>query len=184
MRDELKRMNKGFMRKDGKFFLPITHESLVVDNDGTSLAEKYVTKAMLENYATISYVDEAILKAQVGGEVDLSGYATIEQLAEKADKSEIPFVDVNKSYVDEQIAGHTHEGYATEDFVKEEIEKIDLSTSHIHLNKAILDTISLEKINEWDSKSDFSGSYKAFQSQREAMPKNAQTTAQLHHLIH
>lgn len=160
MRDELKRMNKGFMRKDGKFFLPITHESLVVDNDGTSLAEKYVNKAMLEGYATISYVDEAILKAQIGGEVDLSGYATIEQLAEKADKSEIPFVDVNKSYVDEQIAGHTHEEYATEDFVKEEIEKIDLSTSHVHLNKAILDTISLEKINEWDSKSDFSGSFK------------------------
>lgn len=165
MNKELERMNKGFMRKDGKFFLPITHESLVVDNDGVRLTDKYVTKALLEeHYSTISYVDEAILKAQLGKDVDLSGYATIEQLekelAKKADKLEIPVVDVDKAYVDEQIKEHTHEQYVTEEFVREELDKIDLSTSHIHTNKAILDTITLAKIDEWDSKSDFSGSYK------------------------
>lgn len=33
------------------------------------------------------------------------------------------------------------------------------STEHIHDNKSILDTITIEKINEWNDKSDFSGSY-------------------------
>lgn len=161
MKDEMKRMNKGFMRKDGKFFLPITHESLVVDNDGVSISKKYLSADGLAGYATEDYVREAILNAQLdGAEVDLSKYATIEQLNEKADKSDIPLVDVDKSYVDEQIEGHTHDEYATEQFVEDKLAKIDLSTSHVHENKAVLDTISLADINRWDSKSDFSGSFK------------------------
>ena len=160
MKDEMKRMNKGFMRKDGKFFLPITHESLVVDNDGVSINKKYLAADGLAGYATESYVQDAILQAQIGGaEVDLSKYATIEQLNEKADKSEIPFVDVNKAYVDEQIDGHVHDEYATEEFVEEKLAEIDLSQSHVHENKAVLDSITLVNINSWDSKSDFSGSY-------------------------
>lgn len=160
MKDEMKRMNKGFMRKDGKFFLPITHESLVVDNDGVSINKKYLSIDGLAGYATESYVQDAILQAQLGGaEVDLSKYATIEQLNEKADKSEIPFVDVNKAYVDEQIEGHIHDEYATEEFVEEKLAEIDLSQSHVHENKAVLDSITLVNINSWDSKSDFSGSY-------------------------
>lgn len=160
MKDEMKRMNKGFMRKDGKFFLPITHESLVVDNDGVSINKKYLTADGLVGFATEAYVQDAILQAQLdGAEVDLSKYATIEQLNEKADKSEIPFVDVNKAYVDEQIDGHVHDEYATEEFVEEKLAEIDLSQSHVHENKAVLDSITLVNINSWDSKSDFSGSY-------------------------
>ena len=160
MKDEMKRMNKGFMRKDGKFFLPITHESLVVDNDGVSISKKYLSADGLAGYATEDYVKDAILQAQIGGaEVDLSKYATVEQLNEKADKSEIPFVDVNKAYVDEQIDGHVHDEYATEQFVEEKLAEIDLSQSHVHENKAVLDSITLVNINNWDSKSDFSGSY-------------------------
>lgn len=160
MKDEMKRMNKGFMRKDGKFFLPITHESLVVDNDGVSINKKYLSADGLVGYATESYVQDAILQAQLGGaEVDLSKYATVEQLNEKADKSEIPVVDVDKAYVDAQIEEHAHDEYATEQFVEEKIAEIDLSQSHVHENKAVLDTITLVNINNWDSKSDFSGSY-------------------------
>ena len=160
MKDEMKRMNKGFMRKDGKFFLPITHESLVVDNDGVSINKKYLTADGLAGYATESYVQDAILQAQIGGaEVDLSKYATIEQLNEKADKSEIPVVDVDKAYVDAQIEEHVHDEYVTEQFVEEKLAEIDLSQSHVHENKAVLDTITLVNINNWDSKSDFSGSY-------------------------
>ena len=160
MKDEMKRMNKGFMRKDGKFFLPITHESLVVDNDGVSISKKYLTADGLAGYATETYVQDAILQAQIGGaEVDLSNYATIDQLNEKADKSEIPVVDVDKAYVDAQIEEHAHDEYATEQFVEEKIAEIDLSQSHVHENKAVLDTITLANINNWDSKSDFSGSY-------------------------
>ena len=160
MSDEMARMNKGFMRKDGKFFLPITHESLVVDNNGVSIKDKYLPIDGIDGYATEDYVKEAILGAQLGGaEVDLSKFATVEQLEKKADKSEIPVVDVDKAYVDEQIDAHTHDEYATEQFVTDKISEIDLSTSHTHINKAVLDTITLANINNWDSKSDFSGSY-------------------------
>ena len=160
MKDELKRMNKGFMRKDGKFFLPITHESLVVDSDGVSINKKYLSADGLAGYATEQYVKDSILNAQLdGAEVDLSNYATLEMLDEKANKSDIPFVDVNKSYVDEQIEGHTHDEYATEQFVEDKLAEIDLSTSHVHENKTVLDAISLTDIDRWDSKSDFSGSY-------------------------
>ena len=65
MKDEMKRMNKGFMRKDGKFFLPITHESLVVDNDGVSINKKYLSVDGLAGYATEAYVQDAILQAQL-----------------------------------------------------------------------------------------------------------------------
>ena len=62
------------------------------------------------------------------------------------DKPTIPVVDVNKAYVDEQLSNksdinHTH------------------TELHTHNNKDILDVITQEKINEWNSKSDFSGDY-------------------------
>lgn len=62
------------------------------------------------------------------------------------DKPKIPVVDVNKAYVDEQLSNksdinHTH---------------IEL---HTHNNKDVLDVVTQEKINEWNSKSDFSGDY-------------------------
>lgn len=63
-------------------------------------------------------------------------------------------------------------GYATEQFVKEEVEKAQLSGGevdlsgyalktelHNHSNKSILDGITSTKISQWDSKSNFSGSY-------------------------
>lgn len=62
------------------------------------------------------------------------------------DKPTIPVVDVNKVYVDEQLSNksninHTH------------------TELHTHNNKDVLDVITQEKINEWNSKSDFSGDY-------------------------
>lgn len=62
------------------------------------------------------------------------------------DKPTIPVVDVNKVYVDEQLSNksdinHTH------------------TELHTHNNKDVLDVITQEKINEWNSKSGFSGDY-------------------------
>ena len=62
------------------------------------------------------------------------------------DKPTIPIPDVNKVYVDEQLSNksdinHTH------------------TELHTHNNKDILDVITQEKINEWNSKSGFSGDY-------------------------
>lgn len=44
------------------------------------------------DYATVSQVDQKVAAAQVGGQVDLSPYATKDELATKADVSAIPDV--------------------------------------------------------------------------------------------
>ena len=179
--NELKRMNKGFMRKDGKFFLPVTHESLVIDNNGVSVKDKYAKKVDLDAYATEDFVKDYVLKAQLGGEVDLSGYAKVDHnhddvyikhddavkaLENKVDKEEgkslVPDEEIAKlatleNYDDTEIklmltdkaaASHDHdERYAAKSF------------EHTHENKSVLDDITLVRMNTWDAKSDFSGSY-------------------------
>ena len=179
--NELKRMNKGFMRKDGKFFLPVTHESLVIDNDGVNIKDKYALKIDLNDYATEDFVKHYVLQAQLGGEVDLSGYAKVDHnhddvyikhddavkaLENKVDKEEgkslVPDEEIAKlatleNYDDTEIrlaltdkapASHNHdEAYAAKSF------------EHEHENNAVLDDITLVRMNTWDAKSDFSGSY-------------------------
>ena len=181
--NDLKRMNKGFMRKDGKFFLPVTHESLVIDNNGVSIKDKYAMKAELNGMATEDFVKDYVLQAQLGGSeaIDLSKFAladhnhddvylkyddAVEALGNKVDKEEgkslVPDEDVAKlatleNYDDTEIrlmltdkaaASHDHdERYAAKSF------------EHEHENKAVLDDITLVRMNAWDSKSDFSGSY-------------------------
>ena len=179
--NELKRMNKGFMRKDGKFFLPVTHESLVIDNDGVNIKDKYALKIDLNDYATEDFVKDYVLQAQLGGEVDLSGYAKVDHnhddvyikyddavkaLENKVDKEEgkslvsdeeIAKLVTLENYDDTEIrlmltdkaaASHDHdERYAAKSF------------EHTHENKSVLDDITLVRMNTWDAKSDFSGSY-------------------------
>ena len=84
--DEMKRMNKGFMRKNGKTFLPVTHESLVLDNDGLSIDEKYLTKLEAEELATEDYVRQYVEQAQLGGGIDPDTLAKLEDLEKKVDK--------------------------------------------------------------------------------------------------
>lgn len=182
--DELKRMNKGFMRKDGKFFLPVTHESLVVDNNGANIKEKYMLKTDLSTYATEDFVKDYVLRAQLGGSeaVDLSRFAKVdhnhddkylklddakEAFDNKVNKEEgkslvldedIAKLATLKNYDDTEIrvlltdkapANHNHDDkYAAKSF------------EHTHENKAVLDEITLVRMNTWDSKSDFSGSYR------------------------
>ena len=179
--NELKRMNKGFMRKDGKFFLPVTHESLVIDNDGINIKDKYALKIDLNAYATEDFVKDYVLQAQLGGEVDLSKFAladhnhddvymkhddAVKALENKVDKEEgkslvsdeeIAKLATLENYDDTEIklmltdkaaASHDHdEQYAAKSF------------EHTHENKAVLDDITLVRMNTWDAKSDFSGSY-------------------------
>ena len=176
--DEMARINKGFMKKDGKTFLPITHESLVMDNDGLSINKKYITKNGLVGYATEDYVNDAILKAQFeGANVDLSKYATVDQLELKAniahDHDDIYIkVEEGKSLIaDSEIERlSTLFNYDDTDIRNALITKANTNhnhdeiyaskiTEHSHVNKSVLDTITIFKINEWDSKSEFSGSY-------------------------
>ena len=179
--NELKRMNKGFMRKDGKFFLPVTHESLVIDNDGVNIKDKYALKIDLNAYATEDFVKDYVLQAQLGGEVDLSEYAKVDHnhddvyikyddavkaLENKVDKEEgkslvsdeeiaklatlenYDDTEIRLMLTDEAAASHDHdEQYAAKSF------------EHTHENKSVLDDITLVRMNTWDAKSDFSGSY-------------------------
>ena len=164
--DEMKRMNKGFMRKNGKAFLPVTHESLVLDNDGLSIDEKYLTKLEAEDLATEDYVRQYVEQAQLGGGIDPDTLAKLEDLEKKVDKEEgkslVPDEEIEKlatleNYDDTEIrtllankapADHNHDTeYASKD------------SEHRHINKAVLDEITLVRMNTWDAKSDFSGSY-------------------------
>ena len=164
--DEMKRMNKGFMRKNGKAFLPVTHESLVLDNDGLSIDEKYLTKLEAEDLATEDYVRQYVEQAQLGGGIDPDTLAKLEDLEKKVDKEEgkslVPDEEIEKlatleNYDDTEIrtllankapADHNHDTeYASKD------------SEHRHINKAVLDEITLVRMNTWDDKSNFSGSY-------------------------
>ena len=164
--DEMKRMNKGFMRKNGKTFLPVTHESLVLDNDGLSIDEKYLTKLEAEELATEDYVRRYVEQAQLGGGIDPDTIAKLEDLEKKVDKEEgkslVPDEEIEKlatleNYDDTELRAllankafinHNHDTeYASKD------------SEHRHINKAVLDEITLVRMNTWDDKSDFSGSY-------------------------
>ena len=77
----------------------------------SSIPSEYVTDTELTNkgYATETYVSNAIANAQLGGdntEIDLSGYATKDDLKAKADEK------------------HTHEEYATEKYVDDSMANI------------------------------------------------------------
>ena len=69
----------------------------------------------LDGYATETFVTNKIAEASLGGEVDLTGYATKDELNTKADNTHthvmtditdlvIPDIDVDKNYVDTQLA--------------------------------------------------------------------------------
>ena len=61
-----------------------------------------------------------------------------------------------KDYVDEAINNAKLEGEDTQIDLSAYAKKTDL---HSHSNKTILDNITTSKVNQWDNKSDFSGSY-------------------------
>ena len=96
----------------------------------------------IEGLATESYVKNEIANAQLSsGEVDLSGYATKEELSGKADKI------------------HTHTIADVDNLQTTLNNKANTSDLHSHSNKSILDGITSTNINNWNNKSEFSGSY-------------------------
>ena len=120
------------------------------------------------NLATNEYVSQKIAEASLsGGEVDLSGLATKDELATKADKTAIPtktsqltndkgyLTSVPSEYVTETELND--KGYLTE---HQDISNLALKSElHSHTNKTVLDGITSAKVDEWDNKSDFDGNY-------------------------
>lgn len=115
--------------------------------------------SQLENYATKEYVDNAI-----------DGVDVTEQLKDYAKKTDIPNVPTKTSeltndsgyltnipseYITEtelNAKGYLTEHQSLEDYAKK-------SELHNHSNKSVLDSITSDKVAEWDNKSTFDGDY-------------------------
>ena len=159
-------------------------EDILVQDNGVTKrikSNELIDTVDLTGYATESYVQNKIAEASLsGGEIDLSGYATKDELNKKADKTElhshsnktvldgitsskvtewnnkstfdgnyssltnkptIPTVDVNKNYVDTQLAKKANtsdipslNGYATETYVQNKIAEASLSGGEVDLS--------------------------------------------------
>ena len=159
-------------------------EDILVQDNGVTKrikSNELIDTVDLTGYATETYVQNKIAEASLsGGEVDLSGYATKDELNKKADKTElhshsnktvldgitsskvtewnnkstfdgnynsltnkptIPTVDVNKNYVDTQLAKKANtsdipslNGYATETYVQNKIAEASLSGGEVDLS--------------------------------------------------
>ena len=157
-----------------------------VDVDKNYVDTQLSTKAniadipSLDGYATETFVTNKIAEASLGGggEVDLSGYATKDDLSTKADvshshttddinglstvatsgsyndlidKPTIPIVDVDKSYVDTQLATKANvsdipnlDGYA----LKTEIPTVPTKTSELTNDSGFINSIPSEYVTE------------------------------------
>lgn len=101
----------------------------------------------LDGYATEEYVDEKIKN------VTLDDYATKDELNNKVDK------EIGKSLIsDEEILRLSTVDNYDDTEIKEKIRGLE-TREHSHDNKEILNTITQTKIEEWDSKTGFSGDY-------------------------
>ena len=134
------------LTNDTGFITTIPTEYITESELNTELSTKANISDIpsLDGYATETFVTNKIAEASLsGGEVDLSGLATKEELTNGlATKSDV---------------GHTHEQYLTE---HQDISmKADKTELHSHDNKTVLDSITETKITEWNNKSDFDGDY-------------------------
>ena len=159
--------DQGEPGKDGLTTSIILNNNTYRHNNGTITLPNYPS---LTGYATENYVTNAIANAQLGGgdtDIDLSGYATKDELNAKADVDDIPtktsqltndsgyLTEIPSQYVTETELNQ--KGYLTEhQDISHLAEKDDL---HSHNNKTVLDGITSNKVSSWDNKSNFSGSY-------------------------
>ena len=114
-----------------------------------------------KNYTTQSYVINKINEAKLEGSegIDLSIYVTLDDL-------------VNRDYVSNSEL--SAKGYITETEVSSVYAK--KTELHSHSNKAILDSITQEKINSWESKTSFSGNYNDLSNKPTIPTKTSQLT--------
>lgn len=135
------------LTNDSNFISSIPEEYITESELNTELSNKANTSDIpsLDGYATETYVQNKIAEASLsGGEVDLSGYATKDELKTKANKSDIPtkvsqlqndsnFISsIPEEYVTEQELAA--KGLATETFVTNKIAEASLSSGEVDLS--------------------------------------------------
>ena len=116
----------------------------------TSIPDEYVTETELNNkgYATETFVANKIAEAQLEGEdIDLSGYATKDDLNNKADKSEIP-VRVSQLTNDKNYLTSIPNEYVTD----EELNQKGYLTEHQDLSDYALKNDLNEKVDKINGK--------------------------------
>ena len=121
-------------------------------------------------FVSEGFVTNAIANAQLGGgdsNIDLSGYATKDDLLKKADTSAIPtkvsqlendskyLTSIPSEYITETELNN--KGYLTQHQDISNLAK--RSELHSHSNKSVLDSITQTNITNWNNKSTFSGNY-------------------------
>ena len=114
-------------------------KSELFSGDYNDLSNKPVIPS-IDGLATENYVKNAIAEAELNDkEVDLTGYATKDDVAEAISKIEFPTTDLsnyyNKQEIDTKIENIEHptvslEGYATEDYVNKAIENISIKADN------------------------------------------------------
>ena len=176
--------DQGEQGKDGLTTSIRLNNNTYRHNNGTITLPNYPS---LTGYATENYVTNAIANAQLGGgdtEIDLSGYATKDELNAKANVDDIPtktsqltndsgyLTAIPSQYVTETELNQ--KGYLTE---HQDISgKADKTELHSHNNKTVLDGITSSKITSWDNKSNFSGSYNDLTNKPTIPTKTSQLT--------
>lgn len=132
----------------------------------------------IDGLATETFVTNKIAEAQLAqGEIDLSGYATKDDLNIKADKSELHSHD-NKTILDgitsDKVSSWDNKSNFSGSYndltnkptiptktsqLTNDSGYVTNASLHSHTNKAVLDGITADKVSEWNNKSDFSGDY-------------------------
>ena len=135
-------------------------EAKLIGNITTHTHSQYLTEHQsLENYATKNYVTDAINNASLGGsDVNLDGYAKLTDIPTKTSELENDsnfLTEVPTEYITETELNA--KGYLTE---HQDISGLATKSElHSHGNKSVLDSITANKVNSWNNKSDFDGDY-------------------------
>ena len=136
-----------------------TKTSQLTNDSGyiTSVPSEYVTETELsnKNYATETYVQNKIAEASLsGGEIDLSGYATKDDLNTKADKSAIPTkvsqLTNDKGYLTshQDISGKADKTYVDTELAKK------ANSSHTHSYNDLTDKPTIPSISNLATKTE------------------------------
>ena len=151
------------LTNDSGFINSIPSEYVTESELSTELSTKANTTDIpsLDGYATETYVQNKIAEASLsGGEVDLSGYATKDELNTKANVShthtmsnitDLVIPDVNKAYVDTQLNTKANksdipnlDGYA----LKTDIPTVPTKTSQLKNDSGYITSIPSQYITE------------------------------------
>ena len=152
-------------------------EAKLIGNITTHTHSQYLTEHQsLENYATKNYVTDAINNASLGGsDVNLDGYAKLTDIPTKTSELENDsnfLTEVPTEYITETELNE--KGYLTE---HQDISGLATKSElHSHGNKSVLDSITANKVNSWDNKSDFNGNYNSLTNKPTIPSKTSQLT--------